>query len=87
MKDGGFRRFVGLKGLPDVLAIIPRDCELVGHGRERLAVFCGIEIKKPGEKARPEQRAFLEQLTALGGIGLCVHSVTELAEQLTPYLG
>src|SRR3954452_20410775 len=65
---GGFRRFVGIKGLPDVLAIIPRDYEDTRRGRQRLAVFCGIEIKKPGAKPRPEQQAFLEHLNALGGI-------------------
>src|SRR5262245_18167130 len=86
LPGGGFRRFVGLRGLPDVLAILPRDCEVVGRGPERLAVCCGIEVKRPGEKPRPEQRAFLEQLNAMGGVGICVHSVAELEEQLGPYL-
>jgi hypothetical protein len=86
LKGGGFRRIVGLRGLPDVLAIIPRSRPATGGGTERLAVFCGIEVKRPGERPRPEQRAFLDRLNALGGIGLCVHSVTELEQQLGPYL-
>jgi hypothetical protein len=87
LKNGGFRRFVGLRGLPDVLAVVSQDREVVGHGRKRFAVFCGIEVKRPGEKPRPEQQAFLDQLNAMGGIGICVHSVDELEEQLSPFLG
>jgi hypothetical protein len=87
LANGGFRRFVGLRGLPDILAIIPQDREVVGHGPCRFAVLAGIEVKRPGEKPRPEQRAFLEQLNASGGVGLCVHSLDELEEGLRPYLG
>jgi hypothetical protein len=86
LKDGGFRKFVGMKGPPDILAIIPQDCEVVGHGPERFAVFCGIEVKMPGKKPRPEQRTFLDQLNAMGGIGIVVHSIDELERQLGPFL-
>jgi len=86
LPNGGFRKFVGLKGLPDILAIIPQEYRVAGEQPKRLAVFCGIEVKRQGEKPRPEQRLFLEQLNAMGGIGICVHSVTELAELLSPYL-
>jgi hypothetical protein len=86
LRNGGFRRFVGLRGLPDILAVLPRECEVVGQGRCKFAVLVGIEVKRPGEKPRPEQRAFLEQLEGMGGVGLCVHSVAELEEKLRPYL-
>lgn len=86
LPGGGFRRFVGLRGLPDVLAVLPQDREVAGHGRCRFAVLCGIEVKRPGAKPRPEQAAFLQHLNDLGGIGICVHSIDELEEQLGPYL-
>ncbi len=75
-----------MKGIADVIAVIPRTCEVVGHGRVTFAVYCAIEVKKPGEKPRQEQRAFLRQVEALGVIALCVHSVQELQEQLERFL-
>jgi hypothetical protein len=86
LPGGGFRRFVGLKGLPDILAILPREFDVSGQGMQRLAVFCGIEVKKPGGRSRPEQKAFQQQLADMGGIALCIHSVTELIEKLSPLL-
>jgi hypothetical protein len=86
LPGGRFRRFVGMKGLPDVLAVLPQERDLAGRGTERFAVFCGIEVKRKGQRPRPEQQAFLDRLNAMGGVGVCVHSVAELEEMLTPHL-
>jgi hypothetical protein len=43
-------------------------------------------VKRPGEKPRPEQAAFLARVNELGGVGICVHSVHELETQLRPFV-
>jgi hypothetical protein len=85
LKDGGYRRFVGLRGVSDILGIVPQTVPVDG----RPATFgnlLAIEVKRPGEKPRPEQEAFLRRVAELGGIALCVHSLRELEDELTPYL-
>jgi hypothetical protein len=77
------RRFHGLRGVSDILGILPRAAE---SGEQRFGVFLAIEVKMPGEKPRPEQEAFLNDIRAAGGIALCVHSLRELEEQLQPLL-
>lgn len=58
---GGFRKFNGMKGLPDL-------CGLLGPagpgGFYTQALF--IEVKRPGEKLRPEQASFLKTAHQLG---------------------
>jgi hypothetical protein len=80
-EEGTYRRFQGKKGLPDLIAIIPQKCPC---GLQ--AVFCGIEVKTPSGTLSSSQAAVLEEIRALGGIGLVVHSVDELERELTPYL-
>jgi hypothetical protein len=41
-----------------------------------------IECKAPGEDLRAGQREFLDMINRCYGIGICVHSVEELQEQL-----
>jgi hypothetical protein len=41
-----------------------------------------IECKAPGESLRAGQKEFLDMINRNGGIGICVHSVDELTEQL-----
>lgn len=41
-----------------------------------------IECKAPGESLRAGQREFLDMINRCCGIGICVHSVEELQEQL-----
>jgi hypothetical protein len=86
LPNGGFRRFVGLKGVSDILGILPQDVTVDGQV-VRFGNFLAVEVKKPGEKPRREQREFLETVKQLGGIALVVHSVAELEEQLGPFLG
>ena len=82
-----FRSFHGEKGVPDILGIFPQTVTL-GDGRvATFGNFLGVECKLPGEKPRPEQAAFLQEIRDRGGIALCVHSLDELAHQLRPFLG
>lgn len=73
----GHDRFVrfGVKGQPDIFAV------LAPHGR-----LVGIEVKRPGGTLSPHQAAFLDALARAGGIGLCVSSAAELEEKLQRYL-
>lgn len=80
------RRFHGLRGVSDILGILPQTVRLADGGAELFGNFLAIEVKKPGEKPRPEQAMFLREIREAGGIGLCVHSLGELEEQLRPYL-
>jgi hypothetical protein len=69
---GGYRRFQGLKGVSDILGILPD-----GTGR-----FLAIECKRPGAYLRPEQKIFLRRISDLCGIALVVRSVDELESGL-----
>jgi hypothetical protein len=80
------RRFQGLRGVSDILGILPQHVRLAGGEEETFGNFLAIEVKKPGEKPRPEQEAFLDDIRAAGGIAVCVHSLGELEEQLRPFL-
>lgn len=80
------RRFQGLRGVSDILGILPQRVRLADGGAEQFGNFLAIEVKKPGEKPRVEQEEFLHDIRAAGGIGLCVHSLRELEEQLRPFL-
>lgn len=80
------RRFHGLRGVSDILGILPRAVRLREGDEQLLGAFLAIEVKKPGEKPRPEQEAFLLDIRDAGGIALCVHSLRELEDQLQPLL-
>jgi hypothetical protein len=87
LKNGGYRRFVGLRGVSDILGILPQTVRVVGDAA--LSTFgnmLAVETKRPGEGLRPEQAEFLRLVNERGGIGLCVRSVTELEQRLGPYL-
>jgi hypothetical protein len=80
------RSFHGLRGVSDILGILPQSVRLDDGREEMFGNFLAIEVKKPGEKPRADQEAFLQDIRAQGGIGLCVHSLRELEEQLKPFL-
>ena len=42
--------------------------------------FLAVEAKMPGKEPTPRQETFLASVNAMGGLGLCVHSVDELVE-------
>lgn len=86
LKGGGYRRFVGLRGVADILGVLPQSVDLPGEGRVRFGNLLAVEVKRPGEAPRPDQSAFLARVNELGGVGVCVHSVRELEERLAVYL-
>jgi hypothetical protein len=65
-----FRSFRGLKGVSDILGVLP-------DGR-----LLAVECKRPGERPTAEQQAFLDAVNARGGVGLWVCSVGELIDAL-----
>lgn len=69
---GAARRPVRLapEGTSDILGLLP-------GGR-----FVAIEAKRPGGTLRPAQVAFLAEVTARGGLALCVTNETELCNAL-----
>jgi hypothetical protein len=81
-----FRTFRGLKGVSDILGVFPQTVQLAGGEEVTFGNILCIEVKRPGEKPRPDQAAFLEEVRALGGIALCIHSLAELEAQLRPFL-
>jgi hypothetical protein len=65
-----FRRFTGLKGVSDILGILP--------GGRLLAVEC----KMNGNVLTNSQDAFIREVNARGGLALCVYNVGDLDELL-----
>jgi hypothetical protein len=77
-----------MKGVSDVLGILPQKVEVVGDpGPITFGKFLAVETKRRGEKPRPDQAEFLATVNRLGGVGVCVHSVDELEAALAPFLG
>jgi hypothetical protein len=66
---GRFIRF-GKVGSSDIEGILP-------GGR-----FLAVEVKAPGGRLSPEQRQFLAEVQALGGLAVTVRGWRELAEAL-----
>jgi hypothetical protein len=79
---GCFRAFAGLKGVSDILAVLPvagRD----GAGAPReFGVLCAVECKSPGGRLSPDQKWFLDRVRESGGLAFCVRSAAELDEAL-----
>jgi len=69
----GKRRFLrfGKKGSSDILGVLPPE------GR-----FLAVETKRPGEKPTPEQVAFLDMISAAGGLALVISDVKQLEAAL-----
>lgn len=87
-----FRTFHGLRGVADILGIVPQDVKYYKHdtgGDEQFVRFgclLAVEVKRPGKTPTNEQAAFLREINERGGVGICVHSVAELDAQLSPFL-
>ncbi len=80
-----FRSFRGLKGVSDILGILPQS---TGEGSEAAmhGLFLAVECKGASGSLSTEQRWFLDEVTRRGGVALCVRSVGELERGLQPYL-
>lgn len=57
-------------GVPDILA-----CSNQGK-------FIGIEVKRPGEKPKPIQQAFIDAINNLNGVAFSAVSVEEVKKNL-----
>lgn len=57
-------------GVPDILA-----CSNQGK-------FIGIEVKRPGEKPKPIQQAFIDAINKLNGIAFSAVSVEDVQREL-----
>lgn len=69
---GKLRRVAyGFTGLSDVGAVHAPS------GR-----YLAVETKIPGKEPTTEQQEFLDEVNASGGIGICVHSLDELHDEL-----
>jgi len=79
---GCYRTFHGTKGMPDIIAIIPTMSNdgVVG-------CFCGIECKSSDGKQSEDQKSQEKEIVESGAYYLLVHSVDELANDLTELLG
>ncbi len=69
------RRFVrfGRKGSADIFALRPSD------GR-----FYSIEVKVGGDKLRPEQQQWLEEVRAHGGVAIVARDLVEVVALVDP---
>ena len=57
-------------GVPDIIA-----CSSEGK-------FIGIEVKRPGQKPKPIQDAFLDAINKIGGVAFCATSVDDVKVNL-----
>ena len=90
--EGRFIRFNRVEGCSDIVGVLPAgrtyDFSPCGSFTEVLAGrFLALEVKRPGlgkrSKPEPHQQAFLDRITACGGLALCVTGVAELDALLT----
>ena len=67
---GVFRKFTGLKGVSDVLGVLP-------DGR-----FLAIEAKAPKGRSSPEQQTFIDDINGWGGLAFLARSLADVDEAL-----
>ena len=70
---GGYRKFRGMPGVSDILAVLPD-----GSGR-----LFAIEVKRHGGRLSAHQQAFLDLVNQANGYGVVVYSVAELESVLS----
>lgn len=59
----------GHRGVPDIIGFRKRD-----------GLFIGIEVKAGRDQLRPEQKQFLDELKAAGGLAFVAHNFTQFQE-------
>ncbi len=79
-----YRTFQGLRGVADILGIVPQTVDLQGE-RVTFGNFLAIEVKRPGEPLREDQEAFLQEIRDRGGIALCVRSLADLEREMKAF--
>ena len=73
-KRGAFRKTNQLKGVPDILGVLP-------DGR-----FLGIEVKRKGNKPTQEQLDFIHKANLKGALCFVAYSVEDVAIRLEPQI-
>ena len=66
-----YRSHVGLKGVPDIICIIPQ-------GEEGSGIFTGFEVKTPRGRQSPDQILFEKRCKRAGGRYYVVRSVEDV---------
>jgi hypothetical protein len=77
----GFRSFRGLRGVSDILGILPRTLD-VGGRRVTVGVFLAVEVKGRGGRLTPQQDAFLDGVRKAGGVAVVARSLQDLIDAL-----
>jgi hypothetical protein len=77
-----FRSFHGLKGVSDVLGVLPRTLCDAAAGPVKVGILLAVECKSRSGRLRKEQAAFLDTVRAAGGVALVVKDVRELEAEL-----
>ena len=75
-RTGQMVRFGLAPGSPDLVgwkSVVVTE-EMVG---QRLAIFCGLEVKIPSGRVREDQVKFLDRLRSAGGVAAVVRSEEE----------
>lgn len=73
-RSRSFRRFQGLRGVSDILGVLP-------DGR-----FLAIECKVGTRPLTDDQKKFLRQIENNGGLSLVVRSLADLKRHLSSYI-
>lgn len=76
LRTGQMVRFGLAPGSPDLVgwkSVVVTE-EMVG---QRLAIFCGLEVKIPSGRVREDQVKFLDRLRSAGGVAAVVRSEEE----------
>lgn len=74
-QHGRIRAFRGLKGVSDILGVLP-------DGR-----FLAVECKGPKGKPSPEQVEFIENVRKMGGVAFVARSLQDVKNGLSGVLG
>jgi hypothetical protein len=86
-------RLLDAQGRPVTFGLCPGSADLIGYVPvtitpamvgQRLAVFAGVEVKRPGGRATPQQSQWLAAVRAAGGIAGIATSVAEAQALLGP---
>jgi hypothetical protein len=69
-----FRKFNGLKGVSDILGILPDG------------TFLAIEVKRAKPKTYPtkDQKEFIKNITISGGVAFVARSIDDITKNLKP---
>jgi len=76
-KIGRYRSFHGMKGVSDIIGIVPCMTPEGSVGR-----LLAIEVKSPRGQTSPHQEAFLKSIDDNGGLAMVVRSVDDLEQFL-----